>query len=281
MNRERQLMIRNRVTGLLGGLALLITGAGCSGLSQAVSATPEGCLVRTGDSTVGIDLEQAKYASIIAGMSVRRSLPARAASIALATAYQESGIRNIDYGDRDSLGLFQQRPSQDWGTAKQIMNPYYSTGEFYDALVKIKNWEERDITEVAQAVQISAYPDAYRDHEADGKALSSTLTGHSQAALTCYDESPAAGDAKGLAAAIKKTFGNIDVGRAGTTLNIEATSNAKAWAYGQFAQANLDEFGVATVTVADQIWRVAPEARGEWIVAEAPAEKRQVIITVR
>ncbi|WP_152360366.1 hypothetical protein [Microlunatus speluncae] len=274
-------MIKTKVTALLGGLALLITGAGCSGLSQAVSSTPEGCLIRTGDNTVGLDLEQAKYASIIAGLSVRRSLPARAASVALATAYQESGIRNIDYGDRDSVGLFQQRPSQDWGTVKQIMDPYYSTGEFYDALVKIKNWEERDITEVAQAVQISAYPDAYRDHEEDGKALASTLTGHSQAAVTCYDETPAEGDAKGLAAAVKKTFGKITVDREGTTLTIDASSNAKAWAYGQFALASLDEFGVATVTVADQIWRVAPADRGEWVEADAPAKKRQVIITVR
>ncbi len=161
------------------------------------------------------------------------------------------------------------------------MDPYYATGEFYDALVKIDNWETDDINEVAQKVQRSGYPDAYRDHEADARVLASTLTGHSQAALTCYDESPAEGDAKGLAAAIKKTFGKIEIDRAGTTLTIDATSNAKAWAYGQFAQANLDEFGVATVTVADQIWRVAPEARGEWATADAPADKRQVIITVR
>ena len=68
-------------------------------------------------------LEQAHYASIIAGLSVTARPAARAASIAMATAYQESGIRNLDYGDRDSVGLFQQRPSQGWGTAKQIMDP--------------------------------------------------------------------------------------------------------------------------------------------------------------
>ena len=103
-----------------------------------------------------ISLEQAHYASIIAGLSVKRGLPPRAASIALATAYQESDIRNLDYGDRDSVGLFQQRPSQGWGTEKQLMDPYYATGEFYDALVKIKNWRTRDINDVAQAVQFLA-----------------------------------------------------------------------------------------------------------------------------
>ena len=76
-----------------------------------------------------LDLDQAHYTSIIAGLSVRRGLPARAASIAMATVYQETGIRNLDYGDRDSVGLFQQRPSQGWGTAEQIMDPYYSTGQ--------------------------------------------------------------------------------------------------------------------------------------------------------
>ena len=69
----------------------------------------------------------------------------------MATAYQETGIRNLDYGDRDSVGLFQQRPSQGWGTAEQLMDPHYATGRFYDALVKIKNWKTGDINDVAQA----------------------------------------------------------------------------------------------------------------------------------
>lgn len=228
-----------------------------------------------------IDLEQSKHASIIAGLSVRRSLPARAASIALTTAYQESGIRNLDYGDRDSLGLFQQRPSQDWGSPEEIMDPHYSTGAFYDALVKIKNWEDRDITEVAQAVQISAYPDAYRDHETDGRALASAFTGQSPAALTCLDREPGAGDAKGLSSAMKKTFGKISVSRSGKTLTVKAKSETAAWAYGQFAVASLDEYGVASVTIGDQAWRAVADDRGEWATTEEPAKKNRVIITVR
>ena len=103
------------------------------------------------------------------GVSVRRGLPPRAASIAIATAYQETGIRNLDYGDRDSVGLFQQRPSQGWGTKQQLMDPYYAAGKFYDALVKIENWETADINDVAQQVQRSGHPEAYRDHEADAR----------------------------------------------------------------------------------------------------------------
>ena len=138
-------------------------------------------------STV-VDLDQAHFASIIAGVSVRRGLPPpRAASIAIATAYQETGIRNLDYGDRDSVGLFQQRPSQGWGTKQQLMDPDYAAGKFYDALVKIENWETADINDVAQQVQRSGYPEAYRDHEADARVLASNLTGQSPAGFSCLD----------------------------------------------------------------------------------------------
>src|ERR671932_192246 len=116
-------------------------------------------LTANGRSVV-LDLEQARLTSIIVGLSVRRGLAPRAASIAMATVYQETGIRNLDYGDRDSVGLFQQRPSQGWGTVEQLMDPYYATTKFYDALVRVKDWQRRDITKVAQAVQRSAYPDA-------------------------------------------------------------------------------------------------------------------------
>jgi hypothetical protein len=95
------------------------------------------CVATANNKSAVVDLEQAHFASIIAGVAVRRGLPPRAASIALATAYQETGIRNLDYGDRDSVGLFQQRPSQGWGTKKQLMDPDYAAGKFYDALVKI------------------------------------------------------------------------------------------------------------------------------------------------
>ena len=108
--------------------------------------------------TESFDPEQTGNAALIAALSIKRGLPPRAATIALTTAYQESKILNITYGDRDSLGLFQQRPSQGWGTEKQIMDPVYSTNKFYDALVKVKGYENADITEIAQKVQRSGFP---------------------------------------------------------------------------------------------------------------------------
>ncbi len=147
---------------------------------------------------VGVDLstEQAENATTIVAVAVRRGLPARAASIALATAYQESKLRNLDHGDRDSLGLFQQRPSQGWGTAEQIQDPYHAVNAFYDALVKVDGYQSMRITEAAQTVQRSGFPEAYADHEADGRALASALTGYSRARFSCVVHAPSGLDSE-------------------------------------------------------------------------------------
>ena len=93
------------------------------------------------NSPYSLSTEQAANAATITAVAVRRELPARAVTIALATALQESKLNNVEYGDRDSVGLFQQRPSQGWGSAGQILDPRYSAGKFFDALVKVPGWE--------------------------------------------------------------------------------------------------------------------------------------------
>ncbi|MFH0519729.1 heavy metal transporter [Streptomyces sp. M41] len=129
--------------------------------------------------------EQAVNAATIAAVGTGRGLPERAVTIALATALQESTLRNISHGDRDSLGLFQQRPSQGWGTERQIMDPIYSAGIFYEHLVKVRDYTELPLTVAAQRVQRSGFPDAYAKHEPDAALLASALTGRSAATLTC------------------------------------------------------------------------------------------------
>lgn len=240
------------------------------------------CVATAGDASTVITLEQAHYASIIAGRSVRRDLPPRAASIALATAYQESDIRNLDYGDRDSVGLFQQRPSQGWGTEEQLMDPHYATRKFYDALVKIRNWQTRDINDVAQAVQISGHPEAYRDHEADARVLASTLTGQSPAGFSCLDRTGADGDADALTAALTKTFGSdAESSRDGKVVTITADSAEHAWAYGAFAVANSAQYGTVQVVVGDQQWDTNASTLPRWVAAEDALSAKKLRITVR
>lgn len=129
--------------------------------------------------------DQTANAALVVGVANRRGLPARAATIGIATAIQESGLRNIDYGDRDSLGLFQQRPSQGWGSEEQVQDPLYATGAFYDALVRVDGYADLEVTDAAQEVQRSGFPEAYADHEGEGRALASSLYGLSPASLTC------------------------------------------------------------------------------------------------
>ncbi|MDX3731777.1 heavy metal transporter [Streptomyces caniscabiei] len=129
--------------------------------------------------------EQAANAATISAVGTSRELPERAVTIALATALQESSLRNIAHGDRDSLGLFQQRPSQGWGTEQQIQDPVYAAGEFYEHLVKVDGYERLPLTVAAQRVQRSGYPEAYAKHEPDATLLAAALTGRSAATLTC------------------------------------------------------------------------------------------------
>jgi hypothetical protein len=239
------------------------------------------CVATANNKSAVVDLEQAHFASIIAGVSVRRGLPPRAASIALATAYQETGIRNLNYGDRDSVGLFQQRPSQGWGTKRQLMDPYYATGKFYDALVKIKNWENADINEVAQKVQLSAHPEAYRDHEADARVLASALTGQSRAGLSCLDRTETAGDANELRSSLQRTFGKLDDSADGSVVTIRAGGERRAWAYAHFAVANASLYGVTTVKIGDRSWQTQDFNLPDWQESTPTLKDERVEITVR
>ncbi|MGL5809735.1 MAG: hypothetical protein ACRCYQ_07325 [Nocardioides sp.] len=216
-----------RRTGcLLGVVALSLAAAGIYAAIRLGADLPAGlraerCTATVGETTVRLETEQAENSALIAAISIERGMPARAASIALATAYQESKLYNIDFGDRDSIGLFQQRPSQGWGERRQLLNRRYAINAFYDALERVEGYQKMPITRAAQLVQRSAYPDAYADHAADGRALASALTGETRpGAFTCIarhsaaadegDEEATSLDAAGLtarAAAVRRDLG--------------------------------------------------------------------------
>ncbi|MFD4653353.1 C40 family peptidase [Streptomyces sp. NPDC058441] len=134
--------------------------------SSAVAKQVESILQGGGKrlaSVAGLDdpTEQIPNAKTIQATGVAMKVPARGQIVALATALQESGLRNLDYGDRDSLGLFQQRPNQGWGTATQVRDPVQASTKFYDELFSVSGWQSMTVTQAAQAVQQSGSPDAY------------------------------------------------------------------------------------------------------------------------
>ncbi|MFF4361000.1 C40 family peptidase [Streptomyces sp. NPDC001604] len=119
--------------------------------------------------------EQIPNAETIQATGIAMKVPARGQIVALATALQESGLRNLDYGDRDSLGLFQQRPSQGWGTAAEVRDPVHASMKFFEGLLKVSGWQSMTIAQAAQAVQKSGFPDAYAKWEPLATALQKAI----------------------------------------------------------------------------------------------------------
>ncbi|MEU2665984.1 M23 family metallopeptidase [Micromonospora sp. NPDC007220] len=121
--------------------------------------------------------EQVTNAATIIAVGQQRGIPARGWVIAVATAMVESSLRNLRGGDRDSLGLFQQRPSQGWGPPAQILDPVYASAKFYDKLLRIDGWEKMPLTVAAQRVQVSAFPDRYGEYEQDAEQVVAAVVG--------------------------------------------------------------------------------------------------------
>nr|WP_193313023.1 hypothetical protein [Georgenia subflava] len=263
---------------LLGATALA-TGAVVLVLNLLTTDGASGACVVTLDdgSTATMAADQADNAALLGAVAMHRELPARGVTVAIATALQESKLRNIDYGDRDSVGLFQQRPSQGWGTVEQIMDPVYSTNAFYDVLVTVEGWEAKEVTDAAQDVQRSAFPDAYAQHEGRGRAFASALTGYSPAALVCHLDAPedgesstatgSAGGAQRLAVVedrLTRDFVSVATAVApGGVLVVDATSvpagldadpARRAWAVAQWAVAAASETGARVVAVDGRAW---------------------------
>jgi hypothetical protein len=256
------------IVGLVG-----LTGVGAwAWWNGSVGPVPirEHCTAVASGTAAELDPEQAGNAAIIAAVARKRGLPARAATIGIATAIQESKLRNIEYGDRDSLGLFQQRPSQGWGTRKQITDQVYATNAFYDVLSKVDGYETMEITKVAQKVQHSAFPAAYADHEPEARIIASALSGYSPAGFSCVlrsssatAQSPGSGGLTGRARAVRtaaaRETGHTSptVTRNGTALRYavgNSTGDRDAWAMAHWAVARAAGLNVDRVQVAGQVW---------------------------
>lgn len=302
-------MLPRRLLALLLMGALAVAGYVAfltlrDGALPRLIAPVEECQARAAGRHVELDLEQSGNAALIAAISVRRGMPARAATIALAAAYQESDLRNVEYGDRDSLGLFQQRSSQGWGTRQEILDPTHATNAFYDALERVDGYERLPVTQAAQEVQRSGFPGAYADHEADARVLASALTGNSRAAFWCTidddrDEESSALDDAGLtrrAAAVRAdlatTFGDLPLGGfapggvrdghmagsahyEGRALDvfvrpISTPNKHRGWAIACYLVGQADRLGIATVIFDDRIWRAGRLSPEGWLDYEIP-----------
>ena len=232
-------------------IALVVLGAIAAGALYWLGRSgtvAEGCSVKTPAGEGTLELPQAANAATIAAVAHSRGLPDRAVTIALATAMQESKIHNLSGGDRDSVGLFQQRPSQGWGTVEQIGDPVYATNKFLDGLVKVPGYTRLPLTDAAQQVQKSGYPQAYAKHETKATLLASALTGREAASVNCVvhefaePEAPAPSESDAAATAsatpvaadrtqaltdrVRREFGRTVTAAAGYSSTIKGAQNA-------------------------------------------------------
>ncbi len=146
--------------------------------STSAGASPAGPPPSGGVGPIGRwNGEQVANAATITAVGQALQVPARGWVIAVATAMQESQLVNLPGGADDSIGLFQQRPSQGWGTPAQLHDPQYAATKFYQELKTIDGWQAMPLTETAQKVQASGYPDAYAKWEPAATQLVGALSG--------------------------------------------------------------------------------------------------------
>ena len=256
-----------------------------NGIKLPLVLGPE-CTVR-GDGEVTLDSVQMANAATISAVGIRRGMPERAVVIALATALQESKLENLDDGDRDSIGLFQQRPSQGWGSTDEIKDPRYAANKFYASLKRVKGWERMRITDAAQRVQRSAYPHAYEKWADEASVLARALTGRETAAVACtVPGTPAMRGAAATAALSKglkldwgKGLAKTNVAEQAAGLTLGVTDSSTGWRYAHWLVSHASGTGLEWVRFADLEWH-APDGKWQPVTADNGIDERKVIAQV-
>lgn len=257
LRRRRSIAIVLIAVALIGGSIALIAN-----MRHETAATPPGCHVSLDAKAYTLAIEQAGHATTIAAVGKRMGMPDHAVTIALTAALQESRLHNLDHGDRDSLGLFQQRPSQGWGTASQVMTPRYAAGAFYRRLAQVTGWESIPVASAAQRVQRSGAPAAYAQWEQEARAIAQAATGEIAAGLTCrVDAGPVANASADLRLSIARELG---------TPALDAPlPDAPGWTAATWLVGHSTQFGIVSVAYAGQIWT---PSTGRWVAGGGPAD---------
>jgi hypothetical protein len=254
--------------------------------------TVPGCQAGTGANAIALDFSQTADAAIIAGVAVREHLPREALTIAYATALQEAKLENPDYGTLDSVGIFQQRPSEGWGTAAELENPAFASKAFFAALVKVPGYQRLPVYEAAQDVQRSADGYAYEQWASSGAALAADFAATPHAVTCWYDPATQAAqndvstqlDLTAAISGMAGTFGRpgqqAPVLRVSTDRSEEsgtfAVTAASGWAVANWLMANASSYGITqlryggyqwTAGLTETTWQTDPGGEAGSIVA--------------
>lgn len=236
---------------ILGVVVVLVaTSVAVWPLLQNLGRRP-GCTVAALDAGSGVQVDfslsgdQADNAATIAAVGMKLGMPDHAVTVALATALQESSLLNVTTGDRDSVGLFQQRPSQGWGTRAQTLDPVYASTAFYQRLRAQPGWSQGSVADAAQRVQRSAAPFAYAQWETRARAYAAALTGESPGTLTCWGLARAESSAALVSTALTEL---------GTATLSGVHPTARGWAMSSWLVAHASRLGIDRVTFDGHTW---------------------------
>jgi hypothetical protein len=268
----------------IAGVSLLVAAALALGLYVAfhrVAPLLSGsdCAVAGSGQQITLGTGQAGIAATIAGVAQRDALPARAVTVAYAAALQESKLQNLPYGDRDSVGVFQQRPSQGWGKRSQLENPVYATSKFFSALAKVPGYQRMPVYQAAQAVQRSADGFAYQRFQPMAAHMAAAFTGQDPHAVWCWYTPTVSGTARVTAArlGLAQTFGRHATRvTADPGLTVHVVSVRQGWAVATWLVSHAQQYRIDDVRYADYQWTAAHGGQG-WARTVSPAPPRSVV----
>ncbi|MFI5068096.1 MAG: hypothetical protein ACHP9Z_29515 [Streptosporangiales bacterium] len=235
--------------------------------------TGSGCQASASRQTVLLDTQQASIAATIAGVAHRQSMPPTAVTVAYATAMQESKLHNLNYGDMDSVGVFQQRPSEGWGPRNKLEDPVYATTKFFRALKAVPGYQRLPIYQAAQDVQHSADGSAYIQYEKMAAEMSAAFTGQHGHAVYCWWSSavPKRADRGAITRSLAGTFGAA-ASSATTTrhdLVLRVARPKLGWEVAAWLVTHASSYGIHQVSFGGYYWRAATGAKG-WVRDPGP-----------
>lgn len=263
-------------------MVLVIAVLAITRIRHFVPQTGSGCMVRGSSFEVPLTTGQAGLAATIAGVAGRRSMPARAVTIAYAAALQESDLQDLPYGDRDSVGVFQQRPSQGWGTRRQLLDPVYASDRFFAALAAVHGYRHLLIYQAAQAVQRSADGYAYSQYAPQGAIMSGAFTGRTPHAVWCWYGGGDPGTRRLTATSreLTSTFGRLRIRRSGDpAMSVRVGSVAAGWSVASWLVTNASDYGVSYVRFRGYQWTAANGQKG-WTRYVAGRHQRPARLTI-
>jgi hypothetical protein len=273
---------RGRSAGIALAVVVLLGGGAYFAFRHVAPllAPSSGCEVKTGGQVFKLDPGQAGIAATIAGVARQDALPPHAVTVAYAAALQESKLQNLRFGDRDSVGVFQQRPSEGWGSTRQLEDPVYATTKFFQALAQVPRYRQIPVYKAAQAVQRSADGTAYIQYQQLAASLSRGFTGHDPRSVWCWYGGKARGRPRLTAASqgLTRTFGPLPVRASGDPkMTVAVPHAAEGWSVAAWLVSHAARYRIREVRYGRYEWRAATGASG-WTrgSSAAPASSVQI-----